>query len=156
VGLLLLKHDQSPTLLCYFFSLTYLNICRLFFHHVTVICRAHHFTFPCHFLLRNFSSLSVYKRLATNSIVGCRPKDPFWIIAMCCISSWKFFTASNHVCIIFDILSLLDIFVTESSNRHCARFFSKYLGFALSLSLLQCSILTLIYLPLTLRNLSNL
>lgn len=135
-----------------FFSLTYFNICQLF----SSSCRTHHFTFPCYFLLRNFGSLSVYNRLARNGIVGCRPKDPLWTMGMCCISSWKFFTASTHVCIIFDILSLLDIFVTESNNRHCARFFSEYFGFALSLSFLRCSILTLIYLPLTLCNLSNL
>lgn len=123
---------------------------------MTVICRAHHFTFPRNFLLRHFSPLSVYKMLGRNSIVGCRPKDPFWTMGVCCISSWKFFTASKHVSIIFDILSPLDIFVTESSNRHCARFFSEYFGPALSLSFFQCSILTLIYLPSTLCNLSNL
>jgi hypothetical protein len=121
-----------------------------------VTCRGHHFTFPCYFLLTNFSSLSVYKRLARNSIVGCHPNDPFWTMGICFISSWKFFTASTHVCIIFDILSLLDIFVTKSSNRHCARVFSEYFGFALSLSSLHCSRLTWIFLPSTLCKLNNL
>lgn len=123
---------------------------------MTVICRAHHFAFPCYFLLSYFSSLSVYKRLARNSIVGCSPKDPFWAMGMCCISSWKFFAASTHVRILFDIVSLLDIFVTESSNGHCARFFSEYFSFALSLSFHHRSILTTVYLQSPLCSLSNL
>jgi hypothetical protein len=152
------KHDRSLTLLCKFFLSPIFEFVGYFSHHVTVTCRAHtrNSSFPCCFLLRNFCSLLVYKRLTRNKNFGCPPNDPFWTMGMCCISSLKFFTASTHVYIMFDILSLLDIFVAESRNRHYDRFLSEYSGFTLSLSFLECSILTLIYLSSKLCNLSHL